>query len=89
MPLDQADVKALGLDTAPATDSDSVTIVDNLTLGQARIMTGNIGLESWQKRVTRKTTITRNEFRGDVRIMGGDVGGQAAADFNKSFWEMR
>lgn len=86
MPLDQADIKALRLDTVPGTESDSTTIVDNITLGQARIMTGDIGMESWQKRATRKTTIVKNRFEGDVRIMTGDMGKEAAATFNESFW---
>jgi hypothetical protein len=86
VPLDQADAKYLGLDTAPATDSDSTAIIDNITLGQARMMTGDIGMESWQKRVARKTTIARNKFGSNLQIMTGDMGGQAAADFNKSFW---
>jgi hypothetical protein len=86
VPLVQADVKSLGLDTAPATDSDSTTIIDNITLGQARIMTGDIGMESWQKRVARKTTIAGNRFGSNAQIVTGDMGGQAAADFNKNFW---
>jgi hypothetical protein len=49
-------------------------------------MAGDISVESWQKRATRKTTIARNKFGGDVRVMTGDMGGQAAVDFNMSFW---
>jgi hypothetical protein len=68
----QADVKTLGLDAVPETTEDddavtdlgSTTIVDNTTLGQARIMTGDIGVERWQKRATRNTKIAKNEFRG-------------------------
>ncbi|CZR65953.1 uncharacterized protein PAC_15853 [Phialocephala subalpina] len=94
VPLDQADIEALGLDAAletaaddaTVTESDSTTIVDNITLGQARIMTGDIGVESWQRRVTRRTIIAKNKFGGDVRIVTGDMGGKAAATFNESFW---
>jgi hypothetical protein len=62
VPLNQADIKTPGLDATPATaaedatdaDLDSITIVDNITVGQARIMTGNIGVEAWLKEATRK-----------------------------------
>jgi hypothetical protein len=63
VPLNQADIKALSLDATPATtavdatdaDLDSTAIVDNITVGQARIiMTGDIGIEAWQKKATRK-----------------------------------
>jgi hypothetical protein len=49
-------------------------------------MTGDIGVESWQKRARRKTTISKNKFGVDARIVTGDMGGQAAATFNDSFW---
>ena len=61
-------------------------IYDNLTVGQARIMTGNVGVENWRKTAGRKTTIAKNKFRQDVRIMTGDQGGEAAKGFNESFW---
>jgi hypothetical protein len=61
-------------------------IYDNITVGQARIMTGNVGVENWHKTAGRKTTITGNKFGQDVRIMTGDQGGDAAKGFNESFW---
>jgi hypothetical protein len=75
-------MKALGLDATPTTaaedatdaDLDSTTIVDNITVGQARIMTGDIGVEAWQKKATRKVNIVRNKFGGDVRITTGNMG---------------
>lgn len=93
--LNQADVTALGLDAAStiaaddatSTYSDSTTIIDNITVGQARIMTGDIGVETWRKKVTQKVTIARNYFGGDVRITTGDMGGQAATTFNENFWK--
>lgn len=73
-------------DDAKAADLDSTTIVDNITLSQARIMTGDIDVERWRKRVTRKTTIAKNKSEGDVRIVTGDIGGQAATTFKEGFW---
>jgi hypothetical protein len=88
VPLEDTDIKSLGL-PAPHGQADSVSspdtdsIYDNITLGQARIMTGNIGVENWQRASGRKITIVRNEFKGDVRIMTGDMSESAAADFWK------
>jgi len=48
-------------------------------------MTGDISVETWQKRVTQKETIARNRFGGDVQIATSDMGRQAAADFNENF----
>jgi hypothetical protein len=69
-----------------ATDPDETAIYDNVTLGQARIMTGSVGVENWCKVAKRKTTIAHNKFGQDVRIMTGDQGGEAAARFNDNFW---
>ena len=88
-------MKALGLNAAPdtapddaaAANSDTTTIVDNITIGQARIMTGDIGVETWRKKVTRKVTIKGNMFGSDIRITTGNMGGQAAANFNENFWK--
>ena len=88
-------MKALGLDAAPdivaddtaATNSTTTTIVDNITIGQARIMTGDIGVETWRNRIMRNVTIRGNIFGGDARIATGDIGGPAAANFNESFWK--
>ena len=49
-------------------------------------MTGDIGVETWRKRVTRKVTIARNRFGADLRITTGNIGGQAAVNFNENFW---
>lgn len=70
----------------PSVSSDETSIIDNITLGQARVMTGDIGVQEWHRRAARKTTIKGNEFGSDVRIMTGDQGGDAAAKFNESFW---
>jgi hypothetical protein len=85
--LDDDDVESLGLaggQTAIfAGDTETTSIYDNITLAQARIMTGNIGVEGWQRASGRPTTIARNTFGGDVRIMTGDMSAAAAADFWK------
>ncbi|KAJ9137580.1 hypothetical protein NKR23_g9032 [Pleurostoma richardsiae] len=92
--LDKSDAESLGLteqqfvaatDTA-SVDADETSIYDNITLGQARIMTGDVGVEGWLRTARRKTTIAHNRFGQDVRIMTGDQGGEAAKSFNANFW---
>lgn len=94
VPLDTSDLETLGLvdqngDTTPdraAPGIEETLIYDNITVGQARIMTGNVGVENWRRTAGRKTTIAGNKFGQDVRIMTGDQGGDAAKHFNESFW---
>ncbi|KAF5256312.1 hypothetical protein FOXYS1_13215 [Fusarium oxysporum] len=93
IPVNAADVLAIGMsapdDTTSMNSSNEAretNIYGNVTLGQARIMTGNIGVEDWQKIAGRKTTIANNQFGHDVRIITGDMGGEAARGFNDSFW---
>ena len=71
---------------AATAKSDETSIYGNTMSGQARIMTGNIGVENWQRVPGRKTTIANNQFGNDVRIMTGDQGGPAAERFNDNFW---
>ncbi|KAI7759181.1 hypothetical protein LZL87_014399 [Fusarium oxysporum] len=92
--VDAADVLAIGMaapdDTTSMNSSNEAretNIYGNVTLGQARIMTGNIGVEGWQKIAGRKTTIANNQFGHDLRIITGDMGGEAARGFNDSFWK--
>ncbi|SCO84730.1 uncharacterized protein FRV6_08857 [Fusarium oxysporum] len=92
--VNTADVLAIGMsapDDTPSINSSNeareTNIYGNVTLGQARIMTGNIGVEGWQEMAGRKTTIANNQFGHDVRIITGDMGGEAARDFNNSFWK--
>ncbi|KAK2667010.1 hypothetical protein RAB80_017431 [Fusarium oxysporum f. sp. vasinfectum] len=70
------DVLAIGMpapdDTASMNSSNEARETNaygKVTLGHARIMTGNIG------------------FGHDVRIITGDMGGEAARGFNDSFWK--
>ncbi|KAH8747740.1 hypothetical protein F5883DRAFT_436983, partial [Diaporthe sp. PMI_573] len=92
--LDASDVENLGLARqqpaattgAASADADGTSIYDNITLGQARIMTGDVGVDNWHRAARRKTTIAHNRFGQDVRIMTGDQGGEAAKSFNESFW---
>ncbi|KAL9573930.1 hypothetical protein ACKAV7_001922 [Fusarium commune] len=94
IPVNAADMLAMGMSAPDNTTSMSssnevreTNIYGNVTLGQARIMTGNIGVEGWQKMAGRKTTIANNQFGHDVRIITGDMGGEAARGFNDSFWK--
>jgi hypothetical protein len=51
-------------------------------------MTGDVGVEEWQRATRRKTTIAHNRFGKDVRIMTGNVGGEAANSFfDSGFWK--
>ncbi|KAF5231404.1 hypothetical protein FAUST_9267 [Fusarium austroamericanum] len=93
VPVNASDMLAIGMsasDNTPSMNSSNETvktnIYGNVTLGQARIMTGNIGVEGWYKMAGRKTTIANNQFGHDVRIITGDMGGEAANGFNDSFW---
>jgi len=93
--IDMSDQEELGLraqtatrDATPYANEVSTSIYDNVTLGQARIMMGNVGVESWQTVAGRKTTIATNRFKKDVKMMTGNIGGQAAVDFNQSFWAL-
>ncbi|EXL39768.1 hypothetical protein FOCG_17620 [Fusarium oxysporum f. sp. radicis-lycopersici 26381] len=92
--VNAADMLAMGMSAPDNTTSMNssneareTNIYGNVTLGQARIMTGNIGVEGWQKMAGRKTTIANNQFGHDVRIITGDMGGEAARGFNDSFWK--
>ena len=92
VPIDDSDMRDLGLgdeeprDEDDAPSADRTTIYDNITVGQARIMTGDVGVETWHRASKRKTIIRGNKFGGDSRIMTGDIGGEVARDFNKTFW---
>lgn len=90
IPLDASDEQHLGPRAQATTQNtaagvDETLICDNVTLGQARIMAGNVGEENWRRTVARKTTIKGTRFEKDV-IMMGDLTGQAAASFNENFW---
>ncbi|KAJ4094510.1 hypothetical protein NW760_012661 [Fusarium oxysporum] len=94
IPVNAADVLAMGMSAPDNTTSMNssnksreTNIYGNVTLGQARIITGNIGVEGWHKMAGRKTTIANNQFGHDVRIITGDMGGEAARGFNESFWK--
>jgi hypothetical protein len=90
--LNSADVERLlagqrASTSNPADTTDDTLIYSNITEGQARIMTGDVGLERWQAAARRKTAIVHNKFCKDVRIMTGNQGGAAAENFNASFWD--
>ncbi|RYP20570.1 hypothetical protein DL765_002727 [Monosporascus sp. GIB2] len=92
IPLNADDVEELGLGETrdatrdAATSTNETSIYSNVTLGQARIMTGNVGIADWQRVAGQRTTIAHNRFGQDVRIMTGDQGGEVAARFNENFW---
>jgi hypothetical protein len=61
-------------------------IYDNITLGQARIMTGDVGVEPWQ-RASKSSIISHNKFGQDLRLMTGSVGAEASREFMANFWK--
>ena len=81
VPLDPSDLESLRLvdshhDIKPGRAEPGIgetLIYDNITVGQARIMTGNVGVENWYRIARRKTTIARNKFGQDLRIMTGEA----------------
>lgn len=74
-------------EVTPGAASDVQTdIYANVTLDQARIMTGDVGVEEWQQRTSRRTAIYDNTFGTGARIMAGNVGGAAAKAFMENFW---
>jgi hypothetical protein len=85
--LHLVDQKSAGTYGATATDVDEILIHDNIAVGQVLIMRGNVGIENWRRTAGRKTTIAKNKFGQDVRIMTGDQGGDAAKGFNDNFWK--
>ncbi len=68
-----------------AAPTDNTALYNNITLGRARIMTGNVGVDNWQRMARRRTIIAHNQFGNDVSIMTGNQG-EAAMRFNESFW---
>ena len=50
-------------------------------------MTGNVGVENWQRVAGRKTTIAHNKFGNETVIITGDVGGEAAKIFYENFFK--
>ena len=59
-------------------------IYDNIIVGQARIMTGDVGVE-YRHQLARRITIAHNKFGQDVRIMTGNVGPEASKEFMSNF----
>lgn len=59
---------------------------ENVTLGKARIATGDIGC-SGSERPGKSVGVNRNQFAGDLRMMIGDVQGSPSTGFfNSKFW---
>ncbi|KAK6866233.1 hypothetical protein PG995_002761 [Apiospora arundinis] len=67
---------APGSDPNPAQDAtpDEVLIYGNVTQGQDRIMTGDVGVQEWRKRSSRKTKVVNNTFGPGLRLMTGNAG---------------
>ncbi len=93
MQLDEENIPTTGPDTlgnVEAGNTPSGTrdtqIYNNKTLGNAKFMTGDIGMEHSQRVEDRKTRINDNTFGHDSRVFTGDMGGEAAKSFNTSFW---
>lgn len=61
-------------------------VYGNITLNQARIMTGDVGVEKWQT-VSRVNEVAFNKFGKEARVMTGNVGSEAASAFMENFWK--
>lgn len=61
-------------------------VYGNITLDQARIMTGDVGIERWQT-ISRVNEVAFNRFGKDTRVMTGNVGPGAASAFMENFWK--
>ncbi|KAK7987475.1 hypothetical protein PG989_007790 [Apiospora arundinis] len=55
-------------------------IYDNITIDQARVITGDIGVQEWQKKTetTRRNIIRNNNMKDKSFLLTGNVGGDAA-----------
>lgn len=73
-------------DTSAPSGTRDAQIYNNKTLGNPKFMTGDIGIEKWQRVANRKTRISDNSFGHNARVLTGDIGGEAAKDFSASFW---
>lgn len=66
----------------------NIMLNDNITLGRARVVTGNIGSSGWEQMGKKNIAINRNQFSGDLHMLAGDVQGQAATGFfHSKFWD--
>ncbi|KAK8026536.1 hypothetical protein PG991_003592 [Apiospora marii] len=73
--------------TPDSTPNVQTDIYENVTLDQARIMTGDVGVEEWQQRTSRRTAIHHNKLGTGARIMAANVGASAANSFMENFWK--
>ncbi|KAK1138277.1 hypothetical protein N8T08_003059, partial [Aspergillus melleus] len=77
--LKPEDMKALGLQTeglrdrSPDTKRDpvEVTFVENVTLDQARIMFGIVGVQDWQRAAGVKANVRGNQFGNEMKFFAG------------------
>ncbi|KAG8162431.1 hypothetical protein KVR01_008196 [Diaporthe batatas] len=70
----------------PSVPEQNSRIYGNITLDQARIMTGDVGAGNWQS-ISRVNEVANNRFGKDTRIMTGSVGPEAASAFMENFWK--
>ncbi|KAK8019186.1 hypothetical protein PG990_004324 [Apiospora arundinis] len=69
--------------TQKATPDVYNEIYNNITIDQARVITGDIGVQEWLKKIetTRRNIIRNNNMKGKSFILTGNVGGDAAKTF--------
>lgn len=93
IPLQTSDLQSLAVmpsvQSTPGISNDctrETLIMDNITRGQAHVMTGDVGVSNWDTRASRKATVKGNVFGGGLKLMTGDMGGKSAENFNENFW---
>ncbi|KAI9037262.1 uncharacterized protein KD926_000699 [Aspergillus affinis] len=77
--LNPEDMQALGLETealrdrTPDTKRDPVEVsfVENVTLDQARIMFGIVGVQDWQRAAGVKANVRGNQFGNEMKFFAG------------------
>ncbi|KAK5993963.1 hypothetical protein PT974_07401 [Cladobotryum mycophilum] len=75
-------------DRKASTDFDRVLIYENDVTGKMQIISGNVGVGSGYKPAFNgRSTVHNNKVGADARIITGDVGGQAAVELLKGFWD--
>lgn len=97
--LDSVDVIALGLSDQPNPDqgnsahprpheqSERLRFHNNVTGDEPRIFVGNLGIEGVSDAGKSRSNISDNHFGKGASFMVADVGGDAAVNISKSFFQ--
>lgn len=53
-----------------------ITFSDNVTLDQARVIMGNVGVQNWEHTARMKVNISGNKFGNNLSLTVGNVDGE-------------